>query len=155
MSLDNDISVLASTELFADLNSDQLRLLAFGTERTRFNAGRTIYREGDKADCAYVVAQGSVSLHREGREGLLPAENAEVGTMIGEMALLTATQRDRTAIAASDLELLRINRSLFQRMLSEYPELAMDLHERMSERLRRLLADIAAIDGRFAKLRDF
>ena len=154
MTLDNDIAVLAGTELFAELSQDQLRLLAFGAERMRFNAGRTIYREGDKADCAYVVVRGTIPLFRDIRGETVAAGTAGPGALIGEMALITPTERDRTALAGDDVELLRINRSLFQRMLSEYPDLALDLHERLAERLRRLLAEIASLDARFGALRD-
>ena len=154
MTLDNDIAVLAGTELFGELTQEQLRLLAFGAERMRFNSGRTIFREGDKADCAYVVAQGRVALFRQVRGQTAEAGTAGPGSLIGDMALITATERDRTALADDDVEILRINRSLFQRMLSEYPELAVDMHERLSERLRLLLKEIAVLDRRFSALRD-
>ena len=154
MTLDNDIAVLAGTALFGELSQDQMRLLAFGAERMRFNSGRTVFRQGDSADCAYVVAQGRIGFYRQSGDQTVAAGAAGPGAVVGEIALFTATNRDRTAVADDDLELLRINRSLFQRMLSEYPEIAVDLHARLSQSLRELLKEIAGFDARFSGLRD-
>ena len=53
------------------------------------------------------------------------------------------------AVAAEDSEIMRINRSLFKRMLEEYPQMAFYLHERLTDQLHDLLQRIGELDGRF------
>ena len=46
MSLDDDIRILTSVNLFYGFTQEQLRLLAFGAENTRLPAGKELYQEG-------------------------------------------------------------------------------------------------------------
>jgi len=149
MSLDRDISLLGSVELLAGLSGDELRLLAFGSEEMHYAKGRTIYREGHPADCGFVISSGAVDLSRRihGEDTVL--RSVGPGRILGEMALVTQTQRLTTAIAAEDTTLLRINRSLMRRMLEEYPQTAAALHARLSSRLKTFLDDIGRLETRF------
>ncbi|MEM9574913.1 MAG: cyclic nucleotide-binding domain-containing protein [Pseudomonadota bacterium] len=149
MTLDDDIRIIASAKLFDALKPEQLRLLAFGAERLRFNAGRTIYRDGDRADCGFVIASGQINLFKsiDGEDQVI--KTVEQGYILGEMALLTETQRLTGAIADTDSEVIRINRALFSRMLSEYPETAAEIHAELSNRLKDFVAEIARLHHRF------
>lgn len=150
MTLDDDIEIIASAQLFDALKPEQLRLLAFGAERLRFNAGRTIYREGDRADCGFVIASGQINLYKvvDGQEQAI--KTVAPGNILGEMALLTETQRLTGAIAETDSEVIRINRALFARMLSEYPETAAAIHAELSQRLQEFIDEIARLNHRFS-----
>lgn len=150
MSLDRDIAALASVEILSDLSADELRLLAFGAEQMDFRAGRTLYREGQLADCGFVILEGAVSLSR--RIGSDDVELRTVGAshILGEMALITQTNRLTTATATQDTKTLRINRNLFRRMLDEYPETAAMLHAKLSQRLGTFLQEIGRMEHRFA-----
>lgn len=149
MSLDRDIAALASVEILSDLSNDELRLLAFGAEQMDFRAGRTLYREGQLADCGFVVLEGVISLTR--RIGPDDVELRTVGAnhILGEMALITQTNRLTTATATQDTQTLRINRNLFRRMLEEYPDTAALLHAKLSLRLSQFLNDIGRMESRF------
>ncbi|MDZ7823902.1 MAG: cyclic nucleotide-binding domain-containing protein [Ahrensia sp.] len=149
MSLDDDIRIIASAQLFDALQAEQLRLLAFGVERLRFNQSRVIYREGDRADCGFVVASGQVQISKtiDGTEKSLKI--AQEGMVLGEMAMITETTRLTNAIALTDCELVRINRSLFRRILSEYPDIAAAIHSDLSIRLKDFLREIAKLDRSF------
>ena len=65
MALDDDIRILERVRLLEDFTPEQLRLLAFGAETMRLKAGRDLYAPGAAADCAFVVATGTVELYRE------------------------------------------------------------------------------------------
>lgn len=150
MTLDDDIRTIASAQIFDALKPEQLRLLAFGAERLRFNAGRTIYREGDRADCGFVIASGQISLYKtfDGQDHII--KSIPPGSVLGEMAMLTQTSRLTGAIADTDSEVIRINRALFTRMLSEYPETAATIHAELASRLKDFIAEIAKLDNRFS-----
>ena len=64
-----------------------------------FAPGEVIFRAGDLADCAYVVAAGQVEIHTgNGADGRCIAVLG-AGQMLGEMAILDNTPRAATAIA--------------------------------------------------------
>ena len=150
MALDDDIRILSGVGLFAELTQEQLRLLAFGAETMRFAAGREIYRENATADCAYVIARGEVVLYRDhDGEAMLLARLGE-GAILGELALIAQARRLSYAAAATDVEAIRLNRTLFRRILEEYPEVADQLRQRISADLQDLIAKIEGLASRFA-----
>lgn len=154
MSLDDDIRIIASAQIFDALHTEQLRLLAFGSERLSFNEGRTIFREDDRADCGFIIADGEIDLVRSIGGELKTVKTVGTGHIIGEMAMLTESKRLTGAIAKTDCEVIRINRSLFHRMLTEYPETAADIHHDISARLKEFLDKIGTLERRFTHGRD-
>src|SRR5690606_18965198 len=110
-----------------------------GAESVRFQAGREIYREGEAADCAYVVVRGTVVLYRDHEGQSVAVSRLSEGAIIGELALIAETTRLTWAAAETDVELIRLGRALFRRILEEYPEAAAALHRRMSDELHAFL----------------
>ncbi|MBO6638404.1 MAG: cyclic nucleotide-binding domain-containing protein [Roseitalea sp.] len=149
MTLNDDIRALSAAGLFEQLSAEQLRLLAFGAERLQFRAGRTLYRQGDKADCGFVVVNGTVTLTRQSADGGKPVQTAGPGSVLGQLALITETEWMTGAQAETEAEVLRISRALFRRMLVEYPETAMAIHRQLSDDLQDLLKDIERAERRF------
>jgi len=149
MSLAEDIALLSSVPLFRDIDEDKLRLIAFGAERRRVPEGQTLFREGSGGDCGFVVAQGSFSLSRDGRRGPVRLGTATVGTLLGEIAMISDVDRGMTAIAAEPGEVMRINRSLFHRMLEEYPEIAEMVLARVQANFAEFLADLSGAGQKF------
>ncbi|MBI1622105.1 cyclic nucleotide-binding domain-containing protein [Aquamicrobium zhengzhouense] len=150
MALDDDIRTLSGVGLFSDLTPEQLRLLAFGAEQVRLASGREIYRENAPADCAYVIVAGKVVLYREQDGEAVALSRVGPGTLLGELALITDTRRLTYAAAETDVELIRLNRSLFRRILEEYPETAAELHRRMLEELQAFLQKIERLAPKFS-----
>lgn len=149
MALDDDIRVLAGIALFEGFAQEQLRLLAFGAENISVAAGRLIYAEGDSADCAFVVTAGTVKLVHGTGDAAIELQALGANTLLGELALIADTTRPTSAIAATDVELIRLNRRLFRRILEEYPDLAALLHGRIAAELQELIARITELAGRF------
>ena len=154
VTLNDDISALSAARLFEDLTGEQLRLLAFGAERLRFPAGRTIYRQGERADCGFVLDEGSVELVRESAGGESRMHEVGSGAILGQLALITETSWMTSARARTDTEVLRISRSLFRRMLAEYPETAMAIHAQLAEDLQRLIKQIERVEPGFRNAPD-
>ncbi|MGN6583981.1 MAG: cyclic nucleotide-binding domain-containing protein [Rhizobiaceae bacterium] len=149
MALDDDIRTLSGVSLFGSFTQDQLRLLAFGAESMRIAAGRDLYHEGEPADGACVVVAGTVGLFHERESGRAEVGRAEAGSLLGEFALIAETTHLTGAAALTDLELLKINRRLFRRILEEYPEAAAALHRRMVENFKKMVAEIERVGARF------
>lgn len=150
MALDDDIRILSAVGLFEGFTQEQLRLLAFGAETTMLAADRKLYREDDEADSAYVVIAGRIVLYREGEGERLVIGHVGPGAIMGELALIADTKRLSSASAEVDSEVLRLNRRMFRRILEEYPDLAVQLHQRISAELQAFLQKIETLAPRFA-----
>jgi len=150
LALEDDIRILSGVGLFSELTDEQLRLLAFGAEEVRFAAGRVIFAEGAAAECAYVVASGRVVLYRDGGGEAVALSRLGEGSIIGELALIAPGKRLTYAAAETEIVAMRLSRSLFRRILEEYPEVAARLHARMLHDLEEFLKRIETIAPRFA-----
>lgn len=146
MSLNTDIEVLRRVPFFARFGEEHLRLLAFGGENRTYSANQTLFRAGDASDGGLVVLRGRIVLssgeHDDDGEGYEPA------SLFGQRALLAATHRRQTATAQVDSEVMLIRRTLFLRMLAEFPDLAQKLHQDMSMELRQLTDEASALVAR-------
>ena len=150
MSLDDDIRVLSQVPLFEGFAPEQLRLLAFGAEKMQLAAGKRLFHQDEEADTAYVVTQGKIVLLRERGDERVVIGTVGVGSIIGELALISNTKRLTGAATAAESELLRLDRRLFLRVLGEYPEMAIMLHRRISDDLQALIKRIEKMGPRFA-----
>jgi len=148
MALDDDIRILGTVGLFESFTPEQLRLLAFGAERLVLRAGRELFREGQSADCAYIVVSGNITLFHDADEGRISIRPVGPGAMLGEMALIAQTSRLTGAVAEAETEVIRISRSIFRRILEEYPEVAASLHGHISRNLLDLISQIEQVAPR-------
>lgn len=152
MGLREDIGLLKGLSIFDGLSDDYLRLLAFGAERRRLEAGHVLFREGASADCAFVVLSGRLRLTRD-----LPAGKdrdigeAGPGSILTEIAMISEASRHFTATAESESEVMRISRILFHRMLQEYPEVAVATERRLRENFSRLTGALAEATTRLER----
>lgn len=150
MALDDDIRILSAVELFADFTQEQLRLLAFGAETTLVHADRKLFLEDDEADSAYIVVSGRIVLYREADADRTPITTAGPGAILGELALISDTKRLTSASAAVDSEVLRLSRKMFRRILEEYPDLAVQLHQRILAQFQALIERIEQVAPRLS-----
>ena len=149
MALEDDIRILQRVRLLEGFTPEQLRLLAFGAESMRFKAGRDLYAEGAEADCAYVIASGEVELYRQSGGSRVVVGRAGPGALLGEMALIAGGTRPTAAAALEDILAIRLNGSLFRRILEEYPEIAATLHARIADEMNALVGRLEQVRRKF------
>jgi CRP-like cAMP-binding protein len=144
MGLEEDIAVFERVPPLAALGKQALRILAIGAETRHLQSGAVLFYAGELADGGYVVQEGSLLLE----PGTL-AEGNEItvgpGTLVGELALLTNTVCQATAIAKEPTVVVRISRSLFRKMLEGYPAAAEKLRDSMNERLQAWSKELASV----------
>lgn len=145
MALDDDIRILSTVGLFESFTPEQLRLLAFGAERLVLRAGRELFREGQSADCGYIIVSGNITLFQETETQRVKIRTVGPGAMLGEMALIAQTSRLTGAVAEEETEVIRISRAIFRRILEEYPDAAASLHAHISRDLLQLIREIEAV----------
>ena len=148
MTLESDLRDLARVPIFAVLEREALRLLAFSAETRSFEPGEMIFSIRDAADGGYFLLDGAVDLVEPEHERAAHAVSAPA--LLGEMALVTETERAATAIATTRVTALRITRALFQRVLKEHPRSARDLHAFVETRLAAFAKELRDASTSFA-----
>ena len=119
------------------LGSTALRMLAIGSEQRDFARGDALFNAGDPADAGYVVQRGAFRVEDGGAEVI-----AGPGALIGELALIVVMQRPSSAIAIENSSVIRVARSLFQRVLESDPDAARRLRDELATRTSQLASDI-------------
>jgi len=147
MSLEKTIATLQAHPLFAGLDPEALRILAFSSDRMEVPPGTRVFVQGAPADSGYVLLAGRLDLEqtREGRVVTLGA--VPEGALLGELALITQTNRPATAITRTAAEILKVPRTVFRRILEEYPRGAEDLRRKLGARLITLAGELDKVRG--------
>ena len=79
MSLAQEYDVLRRVPFFAEIEPAKLKLLAFMSERVGFDPGKTVCRQGDRADAAYLIIDGEADIILEGPAGPIRVTETTAG----------------------------------------------------------------------------
>lgn len=142
MPINDDIVLLKKFDFFSKMTTEQLRLLIFGAERRSFKAGDAIFHEGEPAECAYVIHSGIVSLYRQKNDNIYPIDIINKPALLNELALITEITCSTTALAQSNCIALQISRTIFLRLINEFPEITQYIYDYVNERIRKLANDV-------------
>jgi CRP-like cAMP-binding protein len=137
MKLDDDIARLSRTRPFSLLPRDALQLIAFSAERRKLAVDEKLFEEGEAADSGYFVLSGAIALTASRHKGEW-RRLAGVGALIGEKAMIAEVSRSSSARAAENSVVLRIPRSIFRRVLAEFPKEAAGIRTSLAERTRKM-----------------
>lgn len=101
-----------------------------GIARMHFDAGDTIFRQGDPGDCMYAVIEGEVEVVVE-REGAEPTAVARLGPgqYFGEMALVSEGPRNATVRARTPVEVAVMGRVQFGALYAYVPDFQKSIEE--------------------------
>lgn len=141
MSIDDDLALLRSVPSLALLGTEALRVLAIGAETRSMATGEVLFRAGEPAAAGYVVQSGSFSVAPPSGEAII----ADPGALFGQMALIVDTKWTTTATALQDSVVMRLSRTLFQKVLESHPEAARRLRDDLAERSISATRDIIAV----------
>lgn len=137
MSLNEEVELLRRIPLFANIEPSKLKLLAFASERLTFTAGQELFHQGDIGDAAYIVIDGEADILVDGPSGEIQVATLGKNELIGEIAILIDVPRTATVRAASELITLAISKDLFFRMVTEFPEMAVEIMRELAHRLEQ------------------
>jgi CRP-like cAMP-binding protein len=138
MSIEDDVALLVRVPTMRLLGSAALRTLAIGCEQRGFERGKVLFKAGEEADAGFVVQRGAFRISDDLGAELVVGP----GTLIGELALVVAMPRPSTAVAVENSSVIRIARSLFQRVLESDPEAALRLRDEFANRTSQIASDI-------------
>jgi CRP-like cAMP-binding protein len=145
MTIEDDIAFFERVPTLGLLGRDALRILAIGAENRYVHGGEVLFSAGEEADSGFVIQEGSFSLST-GAVGAAPVVIGP-GALVGELALMTETKRPATMTALEPSTVLRIQRSLFLKMLDGFPDAAAKLRDILLTRSNQATADIYGVRG--------
>jgi predicted acylesterase/phospholipase RssA/CRP-like cAMP-binding protein len=128
--------LVEENKVLGELDVDARHQLRDALEPVAVPGGSVLIREGDPADCLYLVAAGRlrvVNVDANGEDQLL----AEIGRgdLVGEMALITNRPRSATVYALRDTHLLRLSTAAFTQLSVDHPESVRRISTEIVERL--------------------
>ncbi|HEX7566452.1 MAG TPA: cyclic nucleotide-binding domain-containing protein [Bradyrhizobium sp.] len=138
MSIEDDVALLERVPTLRLLGTTSLRMLAIGSEQRDFARGDVLFSAGEDADAGYIVQRGAFRVEDGGGVEII----AGPGALIGELALVVAMPRPSTAIALEHSSVIRVARSLFQRVLESDPAAARRLRDEFANRTSQIASEI-------------
>lgn len=142
MALDATLQLLAEHMVFAVLEREALRLVAFAAERKEVAAGSVLFDQGTATDAAYLVTEGEIELVSVRADQAEHRQIVGAGALLAESALLSQSLHAATATARTSAVLMRLPRAAYRRVLEEFPKSAIDLRRRLAERLLSTVAGL-------------
>jgi CRP-like cAMP-binding protein len=150
-------AILERTSLFNGLSTGHLEMIAAQMRRRHYDAGQTVFSEGDAARALFVVEAGEVQIRVEAPtdEEIILAQLGP-GDAFGELALFDDAPRSASAVAVVESTLFSLDRDNFLAVLDAEPALVRAVLASLAAMIRRtneMLADVAMLDvhGRMAK----
>ncbi|MFC4271552.1 cyclic nucleotide-binding domain-containing protein [Sneathiella chungangensis] len=142
MSLKEEVEILRQIPLFAKIDPSKIKLLAFTSERLTFQPDDLVCQQGDNGDAAYFIMAGEAEVIVDTPSGPLTVATLGKNDVVGEIAILIDVPRTATIKAKTELTTLKITKDVFFRMVTEFPEMAVELMRVLAERLVRTTDDL-------------
>jgi CRP-like cAMP-binding protein len=120
--------------VFRALRPDELADLASRMSTETKRAGETILEEGSEGDKFYIVVDGEATASHAGGDIL---STVGPGGFIGEIAILKGGPRTATVKAKTDVTLLALSKSDFEKIMESDAELKSEFEDVMATRLAR------------------
>jgi len=141
VSIEQEVEILRRIPLFANVEPAKLKLMCFASERITYKSGQSLCEQGDIGDAAYIIIEGNadVIVTREA-----PMVVAQVGKddIVGEIAILVDIPRTATVTATNELTALKITKDLFFRMVTDFPEMGVEIMRVLAQRLEQTTAQL-------------
>jgi CRP-like cAMP-binding protein len=112
-----------------------------------YEDGEIIVRQGEVADCMYVVQDGEVEIVREEDGDEVHVGSAGRNEVLGEMAIFDRGPRSATIKAKGRARVLTLDKRNFLRRINEDPSLAFRMIETMSHRVRELNDQVVTLQA--------
>jgi CRP-like cAMP-binding protein len=135
-------SMIERTQMFKGFTRAEIEALAKYTRAYGVEAGKVIFREGQKAAYLCIISEGRVDVLKQNED----RENKKVNTIrdgrsFGEMAVIDDMPHSATTVAADAVKLLMITKQKLEQLTRDQPALGVkvlwELAKLMSLRLRQ------------------
>ena len=129
------ILLLKNSDIFNQINTDDLRYVADALDEEKYLSGDIVFEQDDRGDNMYVIVDGQVGISID-RDTDSYVAIMSAGECFGEMNLLDGLPRSASAIIISDATVLKLSQPKLRGLLVSYPELGLGMLKAMSLKLR-------------------
>jgi CRP/FNR family cyclic AMP-dependent transcriptional regulator len=130
---DAKIELLKRVPLFAGCSKTELRELATTADEIDLRDGFKLTREGGPGREFIVIVDGTARVTQKGRK----LADLGPGDWVGEIALLTKSNRTATVTTTSQVRALVITDRGFRHVIEDMPSIAVKVLESVADRLGR------------------
>lgn len=152
MSLKNEVEQLQRVPLFADVSPAKLKLLAFTSDLVSYGPDRIMVKQGDPGDAAYVILSGSADVVIETPQGNITVDTIGKNSIVGEIAILCDVVRTATVKTVEPVTALKIRKDHFLKMMSDFPEMTVQVMRVLAERLNHTTAALTEARSELKRL---
>ena len=138
MSVQPDVTLQLAMSVIQHISS-YVRSIDFALDWVLIESGQALYRQGQEADCTYVVLSGrlrSVVQRKDGRKEMVGEYGR--GELCGIVETLTGAKRGTTLLAVRDTEIAKIPSGLINSIKLKYPRVVSKLINLLGKKLLRL-----------------
>ncbi len=115
-----------------------------------FQDGDYIFREGEESDFLYYMVSGKANVYSRGK---LVSTLTPDDMFIGEMSFLLANKRTATVVAKGKAVVIKISKHDFVNLIKDNPHYGIFLARLLAQRLAKLNARTAKLNGEYLRLR--
>jgi len=148
VSLDVEVEALKQVPLFRGIDPTKLRLLAFMSERVKFRSGERLCEQGERGDSAFIILSGEADITVRTPSGEQRVAKVRRNDMVGEIAILIDVPRTASVIAAGEVVALAVSKESFLKLMSHFPEMALEVTRVLAQRLERTTRQLAELQAR-------
>ena len=132
------VIILQNVDVFLEIPTEQLAYIAAIAEEVTYMKDETVYKAEDHADAMFLVLEGSVRLHLDGKEVTV----AGVEDTFGTWALFDEEPRVVNATSIEDSTLLHIDREDFYDLLADNVQITQGIFKTLVKRMRKLISRV-------------
>jgi signal transduction histidine kinase len=98
--------------------------------------GEVICQEGEPGDALFLIRSGHAAIFKGSADAPIVLTCRGAGEFVGEMAILEDLPRSASVVALEEVQLIKMTRDDFQRLLSDSTKLDIGMLRKLSSRLR-------------------
>lgn len=129
------LNQLSKVEIVRSLPPEEMESVLTCVEPVTAKQGETIFHQGDPGNALYLINEGLIDIRSGTNGGEKIIATLGPGHSFGEMALLTGDPRSASAIAKTDLQLLRLGKDQFDALMEVSPTLRKAVEQLNSQRI--------------------
>ena len=131
--MSTNTEALRAIPLFSGMSDRSIQIIAEIVREASFPAGARLVTEGEPGESFMIIREGTATVDQGGST----LRELGAGDFLGEIALIDGGPRTASVTANDPVAAVVIDRTGFQRLMSEFPVIRFDLVSALTQRLRQ------------------
>jgi CRP-like cAMP-binding protein len=124
----NILQIISNIPFFYDISEKDIAILAKFLQIRELQAGRYVFKQGDKPDGLYFIIKGKVKiLKKADDDSETIIETHEPPCMFGEMAFIDGGRRAASVVTIENFKSLMLSSDNFKKLTENYPLIAINI----------------------------